>query len=235
MDGSDVFSGDPKSIRGTRPIVLPSCPITLIDPVTERRKALNESLAANGLLTDAVSRLSRPSAATLVLLHIGSTLLDDAETAARIAEARKHLAPGTAIAVIADRDDPELALRALREGLCGYVPGSLPVNMMIAAILLMMAGGLFLSPESLTRHVGARDVVLKAPVRPPVNLTTREDEVLLALQQGKPNKIIAADLKIAESTVKIHVRNIMKKLRASNRTQIVVLSRGPGEKTAAPA
>jgi DNA-binding NarL/FixJ family response regulator len=41
-----------------------------------------------------------------------------------------------------------------------------------------------------------------------------------ALQQGKPNKIIAYELNLCESTVKVHIRNIMKKLKATNRAEI---------------
>ena len=53
--------------------------------------------------------------------------------------------------------------------------------------------------------------------------TTRQAAVIDALRQGKPNKIIAYELKMRESTVKVHVRNIMKKLNATNRTQVAYL------------
>ena len=50
--------------------------------------------------------------------------------------------------------------------------------------------------------------------------TMREAGVVEALRQGKPNKIIAYELNLCESTVKVHIRNIMKKLKATNRTEI---------------
>jgi DNA-binding NarL/FixJ family response regulator len=50
-------------------------------------------------------------------------------------------------------------------------------------------------------------------------LTIREEEVLKSLRAGRQNKIIAYELGISESTVKVHLRNIMKKLKVSNRTQ----------------
>ena len=53
--------------------------------------------------------------------------------------------------------------------------------------------------------------------------TARQAAVIDALRQGKPNKIIAYELKMRESTVKVHVRNIMKKLNATNRTQVAYL------------
>ncbi len=53
-------------------------------------------------------------------------------------------------------------------------------------------------------------------------LTDREFDVLRALQQGKPNKIIAHDLRMSEATVKCHVQHIFKKLKVTNRTQAAV-------------
>jgi DNA-binding NarL/FixJ family response regulator len=51
--------------------------------------------------------------------------------------------------------------------------------------------------------------------------TDRQAEVVEALRRGKANKIIAYELKLRESTVKVHVRNIMKKVKATNRTEVV--------------
>jgi DNA-binding NarL/FixJ family response regulator len=50
-------------------------------------------------------------------------------------------------------------------------------------------------------------------------LTSRQMMVLSHLQQGKANKIIAHELNMSESTVKVHVRNIMRKMGATNRTE----------------
>jgi DNA-binding NarL/FixJ family response regulator len=55
-----------------------------------------------------------------------------------------------------------------------------------------------------------------------VELTSREQDVLKLLRSGRQNKIIAYELGISESTVKVHLRNIMKKLHVSNRTQVAV-------------
>jgi DNA-binding NarL/FixJ family response regulator len=57
-----------------------------------------------------------------------------------------------------------------------------------------------------------------------LGFTRREAQVLEQLQQGKANKVIAYELNISESTVKVHVRNIMKKLHATNRTQVAFLA-----------
>jgi len=59
----------------------------------------------------------------------------------------------------------------------------------------------------------------------PGALTKRQSEVFAKLQQGKPNKLIAYELGMSESTTKVHVRSIMKTIGASNRTQAVSLGR----------
>ena len=50
------------------------------------------------------------------------------------------------------------------------------------------------------------------------SLTARELEVLQLLKQGKPNKLIAYELHLSESTVKVHIRNTMRKIGSTNRT-----------------
>jgi len=56
--------------------------------------------------------------------------------------------------------------------------------------------------------------------------TARQAAVLRALRQGKANKQIAYELNMREGTVKVHIRNIMRKLKAKNRTEVAVLASG---------
>ena len=58
----------------------------------------------------------------------------------------------------------------------------------------------------------------------PIEFSPRQIQVLERLQQGKQNKIIAYELGMCESTVKVHIRHIMRKLNARNRTQVVLLT-----------
>jgi DNA-binding NarL/FixJ family response regulator len=58
----------------------------------------------------------------------------------------------------------------------------------------------------------------------PVTFTTREAEVLAALQRGRSNKWIANHLNLSQNTIKVHIRHIMRKLHATNRTEAVILS-----------
>jgi DNA-binding NarL/FixJ family response regulator len=63
----------------------------------------------------------------------------------------------------------------------------------------------------------------------PVKFTRRQLDVLTRLWQAKPNKAIASELDMSESTVKTHIQGIMHKLGAANRTQVVVMTRPPRE------
>jgi len=58
----------------------------------------------------------------------------------------------------------------------------------------------------------------------PIEFSRRQQQVLGLLQRGKQNKIIAHELGMCESTVKVHIRHIMRKLNARNRTQVVLLT-----------
>ena len=60
-------------------------------------------------------------------------------------------------------------------------------------------------------------------------LTPSEQRVLELLKEGKPNKVIARELDIEETTVKVHVRRIMKKLNAANRTQAALVAQQMAE------
>jgi DNA-binding CsgD family transcriptional regulator len=90
---------------------------------------------------------------------------------------------------------------------------------MVQALALVRAGGVFLPANSLLmsqRMTGE----LPTPSRAGLGMfTTKQAAVIEAIRKGKANKTIAYELNMCESTVKVHVRNIMKKLKARNRTQ----------------
>jgi len=132
--------------------------------------------------------------------------------------------PGVPIIILSDREDAGSVLNALDKGVRGYIPVTTAFEVAVQAIRLVRAGGTFVPAVTL---ISSRDSIEKAP--PPVEssrknlFTPRQSTVVEALLQGKSNKIIAYELNMCESTVKVHVRNIMKKLRARNRTEVVCL------------
>lgn len=136
--------------------------------------------------------------------------------------------------VLADREDPSSALDAFRLGARGYIPTTVGLSVALEAIRLVGAGGTFIPTSFLQRMMQEQ---APAPASPPIEtertngdddrlsgLTPRQLAVLKCLREGKANKIIAYELGMQESTVKVHVRNILKKLGATNRTQAVYLT-----------
>jgi DNA-binding NarL/FixJ family response regulator len=124
------------------------------------------------------------------------------------------------VVVVGDRETPNYIMEILARGARGYIPTSLSLALTVKALYLVHAGGVFV-PASCLRTNQARPHALSAPGEvSATTLTERQIAVIQAIRIGKANKTIAYDLNMCESTVKVHVRNIMKKLRATNRTQI---------------
>ncbi|CDX14033.1 Two component LuxR family transcriptional regulator [Mesorhizobium sp. ORS 3324] len=124
------------------------------------------------------------------------------------------------VIVVADSDEPGEILAALESGARGYIPTSVTVRVAAEATGLARAGGIFVPASSI---LALREVIHAAAnsARPLTGMfTAREAAVVEALRKGKANKIIAYELNLCESTVKVHIRNIMKKLKATNRTEV---------------
>ena len=108
---------------------------------------------------------------------------------------------------------------ALRAGANGFISTrSTGLAMTLSAIRFVQAGGTFAPLEMLLSDASA-PAAAQPTAASPYRLTTRQKAVLAQLQQGKANKIIAHELGMSESTAKVHIRNIMRKMGATNRTQ----------------
>ena len=102
------------------------------------------------------------------------------------------------------------------DGVQGIISSGTTLKTAMHAIRLVQSGGTFVSPEFFA-HGEHRTEFGRI-------LTQRQIDVVEALRQGKANKQIARDLNLRESTVKVHIRQIMRKLDAKNRTEIAVLA-----------
>jgi DNA-binding NarL/FixJ family response regulator len=109
----------------------------------------------------------------------------------------------------------------------GYIPTSLEPAEAAAALQCVAAGGTFVPASAVIKFAQDRQNGTGPPIDHETSalrrLTPRESEVLARLRQGKPNKIIAHELKITENTVKVFVHKILMKLHASNRTEVASL------------
>jgi DNA-binding NarL/FixJ family response regulator len=129
---------------------------------------------------------------------------------------------GVPVIFVSDAEDLDHVICALSEGARGYIPTNVSLEVAIQAIHLVNAGGTYVPASSLV----AANRSSQQPETPKRlgNLTARQTAVVEALRKGKANKIIAYELNMRESTVKVHVRSIMKKLKAKNRTEVAFLT-----------
>jgi DNA-binding NarL/FixJ family response regulator len=144
--------------------------------------------------------------------------------AARLVSRVSELLPEIPVAVLSDYEDSENIRRALELGVRGYISTSLAPTVAAGAVQLVCVGGTFLpAAVLLARGDRPQGSAGKLSIE---GFTQREGQILDCLRRGMTNKLIASELSMCESTVKVHVRNIMKKLKATNRTQVAYLTRG---------
>jgi DNA-binding NarL/FixJ family response regulator len=137
----------------------------------------------------------------------------------------KEAQPDTEIIVMTDRLDDERALRAIEAGATGYILKDIPASNLTAAIRSVCNGRAFFHPQ-ITRKLMERLGHLARDQRARMRLefeglTARELDILIELAKGSTDREIAAKFVLAEGTVKTHIRNILRKLGARNRTQAV--------------
>src|SRR5207245_6411898 len=101
------------------------------------------------------------------------------------------------------------------------LPKSAPADEFHAAFARVLAGGVYLPPTSLSIGSPVTRAQQDAWKRLSAHLTERQRQVLLGIVQGKPNKVIARDLGLSDTTVKSHVAHILDALVVSNRTEAV--------------
>jgi DNA-binding NarL/FixJ family response regulator len=128
------------------------------------------------------------------------------------------------VLIVADNEEPAHVLDALDAGGKGYIPSSASLEVAIKALQLVLAGGTYVPASALVASRNLAKGATAKPERSPHSLfTDRQHAVIEKLREGKPNKIIAYELEMRESTVKVHIRNLMRKLNATNRTQVAYL------------
>jgi DNA-binding NarL/FixJ family response regulator len=137
--------------------------------------------------------------------------------------------PPIPVVVLSGQQDRDSVNRALDLGALGFIPKSGQPEVMVKALELVIAGGVYIPPEIRARDQPlARQPDAKQPAKQPsgspadLGLTDRQVDVLSLMMQGKANKVICRILNLAEPTVKNHVTAILKALKVSNRTEAVI-------------
>ncbi len=128
--------------------------------------------------------------------------------------------PGLPVIVVSANEDRAVMRHCLEFGAAAYVPKSLDVAAMRAAVRAVLDGGRW-TPPDLDKGAGREASAL---VKRLSSLTPQQVRVLMMLSQGLLNKQIAYELSVSEATVKAHVSAILQKLGVESRTQAVILA-----------
>ncbi|MBA8840021.1 DNA-binding NarL/FixJ family response regulator [Ochrobactrum sp. RH2CCR150] len=177
----------------------------------------------------------------LIALDLAGRAIDSPTLLEDLLAAQTHF-PAASIALLSNRDDILMESEAIKMGVRGFFTSSLPVEIALAGVRLVLAGGVF-CPHPLGAHGSIQptisingksaledmldddnETVSRAPRMAAIaGFTPREVDVLTELQRGHSNKIIAEKLNLSGNTVKMHLQHIMRKLRVQNRTEVVLL------------
>jgi two-component system nitrate/nitrite response regulator NarL len=147
----------------------------------------------------------------------------------------KELAPDVRILMLTVSENEQDLSAALMAGADGYLLKTINSEDLSESILKVFQGDSVVSPEMTTKLVAAFRsnaalpvATLPVPAQGLEMLSAREREILTLIARGSSNKVIARDLDIAETTVKIHVQHILRKLNLSSRVQVAVYATGRG-------
>lgn len=205
--------------------------LTLVDP----REIMRECLAA--ALAEADQAFSITALAALPpswrngfptgRLRIALLNGEKGDSAALAADVTALLGPHGFDHVIAlcAKGDAASMVDALGAGAAAVVPADASLDLLRHVVRLVMAGGTY-APASALQALEpgpAPKVAKPAAVAGLPPLTPRQAAVVEALRRGKPNKLIAYELNMCESTVKVHLRTVMKKMRAQSRTHLATM------------
>lgn len=201
--------------------------IVLIDDHTLFRSGIKALLARQegfsiiGEASDGLSgvKLVEQTRPDVVLLDLDMPVMNGREALAQILSSR----PGQTVVMLTVSEEGEDLTECMRLGARGFLLKNINAEFLIESIKKAAEGDNVFSPEMTARLVQS----LINPGTPAVagaldSLTQRELEILGHLAAGRSNKVIARKLDLAESTIKVHVQNILRKLELTSRVQAAV-------------
>lgn len=157
------------------------------------------------------------------------------EEGIRFVRGLRDSVPDIPLIVLCDFDDPEIMRGVMACGAKAFLPSTTPSPVMVAVLRLVLAGGSYAPPAMLldnpqrrvqsgpqaSRALNDREAAIAEHFP---TLTPRQRSVLALLSQGYMNRDIASALGMCENTVKAHVKQVMRKLNADNRTQAALMA-----------
>jgi DNA-binding NarL/FixJ family response regulator len=207
-----VADADPFFRRGVREILNEAGDLRVVAEASDGEQAVQSARALGQAGVD------------LALIDLELPRLDGLATSERLT----NEVPGVAVVILAGATDLEHLLRAVRAGAVGFLEKRVAPEVLVRAIRTFQRGeGLPLSrtnAEQLLQIVRSATATRSEPPDAAVRLTAREKEVLTLVATGARDREIAHQLVVGESTVKKHVQNILRKLKARNRAEAVRLA-----------
>lgn len=170
-------------------------------------------------------RLANSDRHGLILLDLGLPDGDGMDVLVELHAA----SPNVPIVVLSAKQDGDTARRALDLGAVGFIPKSAPHAVMVSALQLVFAGGIYVPPETLDRRATPAAEARTNPaatveqiMQANLGLTARQADVAALMMKGRSNKAICRELDLAEATIKNHVSAILRALNVANRTEAVI-------------
>jgi DNA-binding NarL/FixJ family response regulator len=219
--------------------------------VLDRLTGANRFRVASMTLEEAERFVKTGSHCSMIIYNVGGASLVDPRHARRIRSLRVR-AGGTPLVILSDSDNRKEVVAAFMVGAQGYLYAGTNPQLALQALSFIFEGGSYFPANGTSRHGrsgkvdypadeaahplstvpavtegqcrGVAEANTSRNVAGPaaIGLTERQKAVLELLGRGESNKEIARRLKIRESTVKVHVRQIMRRMGAANRTQVAI-------------
>ena len=169
-----------------------------------------------GNFPDAIELLKNNADTDLILLDVYMPGMKDMSVVRHLKESH----PQVPVVLMSGRVSQKIVTRAFDLGADGFIPKTLNGEALIS-VLRMVKSGVRYVPEVVLERSDSCDSVQ-------YNMSKREFEVLGQLFSGFSNKVIAQNMQVEVSTVKLHLRSLFKKLGVKNRTEAVIVARNKG-------
>lgn len=175
---------------------------------------LDPTLACDSV-TSIADAVALPGPYDLILLDYRLPDSQDAQGLTRVLAAH----PDSPVMMLSGDAEPALVNELVELGAAGFVAKSADTDTLLAALQTMLAGGVYLPPHAVAlREPETQHAATSAAA---ATLSRRQLDCLLKLAQGKSNKTIAAELYLADSTVKTHISAVFATLKVSSRAEAV--------------
>jgi two-component system nitrate/nitrite response regulator NarL len=189
-------------------------------------------------LDEALAALAGADRLGLVLLDLMMPGMDGLKGI----EVVKSKCPDIPVVVVSGFSSRDHVVAAVQAGAAGFIPKTVSGTAMVNALRLVLSGEKYLPSSTFFDAVGGGSMASSASLTKPAGvpppfdkLSKREAEILLLLVEGRTNKEIAIALDLQEITIKVHLRNVYRKIGAANRAQAVRIAMSSGWVPAMPA